>query len=243
MLKRARRTDLSILIERYFNLKWIIKTRPVANVSRSFSNSPAGFTLLEILIVVSILATVIALVAPKLRSTQNKATGAVRRLSVMTRFLQNQARIKQANFRIAFKTDEESKRTTYWIESGPLHAMPLSDDIMKKLDSLSKEEQERYFERQSFTKDESVMKNLREKKGEIELPSPVKLLGIEVPGGVLPRVNSMDYVYFFGQGLAQEVAIHLGDGEKLHWTIIVEPLTGRSRVYDRNAKLEEFKAQ
>lgn len=212
----------------------LMATSPLMMKRNQHLKSDRGFTLLEVLIVMGIMAGVVALVAPRMASLQTKSQSAVRRIAVLTRQLHTSARLRQQNYRLAFKTEEDG-RTSYWVESGSLNAVPLSPETLERFSSMSDDEKATYTKRQTFSNDTSIIKK------ETALPPPIKLLNIETPTGDLPKINNVSYVYFFGQGLSQEVGIHLGDGKKLHWTLIVEPLTGKSHIINRNARLGEFK--
>lgn len=193
-----------------------------------------GLTLLEILIVMGIMAGVIGTVAPRFVGLKSNAQSAVRKLGSLTRQLQTTAKLKGQNFRLVFRNSEKDG-VTYWVESGSLQAVPVSGELMERLGSLSEEEKQNILARNAYSKDTSVL------KGEVQLPNGLKLLGIDTPSGAVTGVNNEWAVYFFGGGLAQEVAIRIGDGDKLYWTLMVEPLTGRSHVFQRKAEFSEFR--
>ncbi len=199
---------------------------------RALSNR--GFTLFEILVVMGIITALLAVAAPRLAKLGTKPQTSVRRLANLTRELHNHARMRQQNYRLAIGQDKDGV-TEYWVESGSLRALPLTEEQLKNLSSLSGEEREALLARIAFSEDKSLIKSKQ------KLPAPLRLLSIENTLGLVSSVNGVTYVYFFGTGLAQEVAIHIGDGAKMHWTMIVDPLTGKSTLHERNVTFQELK--
>ena len=89
-----------------------------AALSRIPSITSRGFTLIEIMIVVAIIAAVLAIGGPKLFNTKNQMRSAVRRLAVTTRDMRNVARLKNSTVRLVI--DMSSPKThKYIIESAP----------------------------------------------------------------------------------------------------------------------------
>ena len=197
-------------------------------------NKPAesGFTLFEILIVLGVIAAVLVVAVPKLTSTTSKVQSTIRRLSTLCREMHNAARLKQQNYRLVIKMD--TKQSSYWIESGSMNSVPLTEDQLKNMESMNDEQKKAILERSQFSQDKSIL------KGEQILPKPLKFLQVEYAGREKAITEGTTYVYFFGQGLAQEAAIHIGDGEKLHWTLAIRPLTGKTDILQRDVKLQEL---
>jgi general secretion pathway protein H len=74
----------------------------------------AGFTLLEVTLVLLILAIAIGVVVPKLRNTDRaRLESHVRKLAVMVRFLRHEAILNGRTYRLNYSIDEAS----YWVTS------------------------------------------------------------------------------------------------------------------------------
>src|SRR5690606_38888028 len=76
----------------------------------------------------------------------------------------------------------------------------------------------------AFNADGSVLRS------PLKMPSNIIIKEVEVAGRDEPFTQGKSYIYFMPEGLTQEAAIHLSDNEDLNWTIVVNPVTGQSRV-------------
>jgi prepilin-type N-terminal cleavage/methylation domain-containing protein len=193
-----------------------------------------GFTLIEIMIVVAIMAGVIAMVAPRLASPNMKIQSTVRKMASLTHILQTQARLRNLTYRLVIQMSEKDG-SQYWVENSPGEAAIMS------------EEQEKEFARQTSIDQEKLKKNRPTFAKDKEfthlvgpLPSQIKILEVEFKGREHPSTEGTVYIYFFPQGLSQEAAIHIGDGKKLHWTLAIRPLTGQADIIQSNVRLKEL---
>lgn len=213
-------------------------TRMRAQQKKRNNRFEGGFTLFEIMIVMAIIAAVIAIATPKLTSATTKAQTAVRHVAVLCRHLHDLARLKQQNYRLAIKMNREENVSEYWVESGPLNAVPLTEEQLKNMESMMEEERGAIMKRIAFTEDKSVMKK------HTVLPKPISFLRVEFADRKDPILEGTTYVYFFGQGLSQEAAIHVGsEKDKLHWTLAIQPLTGHADMFQNDVKLADLKEQ
>lgn len=202
---------------------------------RTQSNN-RGFTLIEIMVVVAILAAVLAVGVPKLFNTTTAMRTGIRKMAIMTRDLRNIARLSNSTMRIAMKLDAE-RAHTFWIESAPGNATLLSAEKQKELEQMTSIAREDEKPKNEFSQDARVLKKIE------ELPRGLYFENIEIAGREKPITEGMAYVHFFPQGLAEEAAIHFGDRKTLHWTLSINPLTGRAEVFERSLTLKEIREQ
>ncbi len=195
----------------------------------------AGFTLIEIMIVIAIIAGIIAVGAPKLFSTSSAMRTAVRKLAVMTREVRNNSRLYNVTSRIVINIDAE-KGHQYTVESAEGNAPLLSEDQQKELDDLTAAQREGEGVKTKFSQDSRVL------KGAVSLPKGLFFDGIEFGSRQKEVTEGTAMIHFFPRGLAEEVAIHLSDKKSLNWTITINPLTGRADVYERKISLKELRA-
>ena len=100
--------------------------RAIMPTSRTSDRRPlkntGGFTLIEIMITIAIMAFVVAMVLPKINNKNNDLRATVRRFTVLNRELRNRAQLQNATYRIAIdmETDEATGRRVvlYWSSAG-----------------------------------------------------------------------------------------------------------------------------
>lgn len=194
----------------------------------------AGFTLIEIMIVMAVITAVLAFGAPKMFSNASQMRSAIRKLAVLSREIRNVSRLTNSTGRLVIQMDDE-KGHTYWIESAPGNAMALSEDAQKNLDSMTSMQREDQGEKEQFTVDTRIVKS------PVQLPRGLFFTDVEYGNKREPVTKGKTYVHFFPHGLSEEVAIHVSDKKTLNWTITVHPLTGRADVFERKATLKELR--
>lgn len=193
------------------------------------SRPPRGFTLLEIMVVLGILAAILALGVPRMNFRNGNVKTVVRQMSVLTREVRNQARLKNRTYRIVFRMAPNAP-STYWIESADGPQMAPSRETEEKLASLSSSE-----ERPSrFQKDEGIIKEER------ELPSGLFIGAVETARMGEPQTEGDAHVYFSPEGLVEKAAIQVTNRQQLTWTLIINPLTGHADIMERAARLKDI---
>ena len=194
----------------------------------------AGFTLIEIMIVMAVITAVLAFGAPKMFSNASQMRSAIRKLAVLSREIRNVSRLTNTTGRLVIQMDDE-KGHTYWIESAPGNAMALSEDAQKNLDSMTSMQREDQGEKEQFAVDTRIVKS------PVQLPRGLFFTDVEYGNKKEPVTKGKTYIHFFPHGLSEEVAIHVSDKKTLNWTITVHPLTGRADVFERKATLKELR--
>lgn len=187
-----------------------------------------GFTLIEIMIVLGILGAILAFGVPRMNFKNGNMKSVVRELSVLTRQVRNQARVKNRTYRIVFEMTEKSG--AYWVESADAGYMPLTKEAEEKLAADSSSDKKH---QQPFQKDESILKK------EKSLPSGLFIGSVETPRSEDPVTQGKAYVYFTPEGLVERAAIQLTNRQQLTWTLIVNPLTGHADIMERAVRLKD----
>jgi type II secretory pathway pseudopilin PulG len=194
-------------------------------------------SLIEIMVVLVILGAAIALAVPRLQRQKTQTQETLRKLTAISRDLTQSARLQSRTFRLAIKMPEPDKKepATYWIESA-------SGSTLVK--SIEKKEEEESSIRAAddkpkaadFTLDPSFMKEPR------KLPSEVKVLSVQTANDKDPITVGTAYIHFFAVGIAEEAVIQLGVGDKARWSLVVQPVTGQTDIYDREISLKDISA-
>lgn len=206
----------------------------------------AGFSLIEVLVVLGIIAAVTAMVFPKFTNKNNEIRSVVRKFSALSRDLKNRAKLQNATYRIVIDLGDENARTVeqyYWVERGngeiindydpknPPKPPPTADQAAD-----ADNDEDKNKPPPDFTPDASFFKKPQ--------PLPGKLVfdGVEL-GSVDKRITSgIVYIHFLPSGFADESAIHL-KADKLKWTIIINPLTARADILDDDKSLNDLRAK
>lgn len=188
--------------------------------------SERGFTLLEIMIVLGILAGLMALAIPKLQSNKNKIKTVVRQFGALTKEVRNSARLKRMTYRIAFKFGKPSK---YWIEAAAGNAVVLSKESREALDRLSEKERPA----DPFQK---VDKPIKER----ELDSGLSWKSIETAGNELPVEDGVAYIYYSPEGLVEKSIIQIQSEKGQVWSFVINPLTGHLEFVESAISLKDL---
>jgi prepilin-type N-terminal cleavage/methylation domain-containing protein len=195
-----------------------------------------GFTLVEIMIVIAIIGGVLALGVPKMFSTASTMRAAIRKLAVITRDIRNNSRLYQVTTRLAISLDKD-KGYAYLVESSPGIVLMQSELQEKELERLTEKQAEESKKKVQFSTEARVLKK------PVTLPKGMKFEDVEKAGRDEAQASGMAYINFYPQGLSEEAAIHISDGGNLHWTIVINPLTGRADVYEKRVTLKELRGQ
>ncbi len=225
-----------------FNLKRFFTS---SNTSHSPSWVSAGFSLVEIMIVIVIIGFFVAYGARRISDRTDNVKTQVRRFATITKKLRNRARLDNQTYRLVFDLPvERNKQQSYWIESTSKPALLLNQEQREELeeDLEDKETQDGKKYRpdpQGFAQDTRVLK-----EAPATLPDGLFFDSIELMGDPIEKLSEgRIYIYFFPQGYVQGSAIHFTDRDKVNWTVVLEGLTGRVSVFARDRSLSDFKIE
>ena len=181
------------------------KTSPTQNKER-------GFTLVEILVVMAIIGAATALAITRINTRQNNVKALVRELSSLSRELHAFARLSQKTYRLALDLQEERPHR-FWVESSSLPGANV-EVVDQSYDDREKPKPT------SFSIDKTVLKEA------VELPSPLKFEDVELASRDKMFRSGTVYIHYLPVGMTEQAAIHITDGDKIRWTLLLDPLTG-----------------
>lgn len=212
------------------------------------TTDPSGFTLLEVIITVAIIAAIVAMAFPRLGGRNSEIKSTVRKLAILSRDLRSRAKLNNATYRLVIdmgdsesaSTNNNKIKTTYWVERA--QGEVLNDYDPKNPPKLpSKDETKEKKEDEElpslFSPDPKIFKKPQ------ELPPGLIIESVELVSAEDPITSGLVYIYYLPTGFVDEAAIHLKHGEKIAWTLATEPLTGRMDIVNENRKLEDLKSK
>jgi prepilin-type N-terminal cleavage/methylation domain-containing protein len=194
----------------------------------SLLRTSRGFTLIEILIVLALVATLVTYAVPKL-STGDQVRAAVRRLTVITKETQTAARLTGNVHRLVIDMPEDEKKEhQYWVETANQKGAKLS--FSNEGDKDKKEDED--------TSATGFEIDARTTKKAETLPSKFYFEDVEF-SEKNKVLNGKAYIYFFPQGLVTKAAIHITNRKAIKWSIILNPLTGVGTVFSEYKSLKD----
>lgn len=156
----------------------------------------------------------------------------------MGKQLQTLARIQQKTFRIVIEMPEKGTHS-YWVESSAGPVVLDYEKLKEKNEEFTRLTDEEKVEKGSdgFSIDTTVFKSPQ------VLPLPLKFQDAEL-GMIEEKVSEgRAYIHFFPEGMVEEVAIHITDGDKLNWTIVYNPLTGKGQILSNYVSLRDIRGK
>ena len=192
-----------------------------------------GFTLLEVVLVIAIIASVIVFAFPKFGGQQTEIRNTVRRLGVISREAKRSAKLYNATFRLvlllapADANSETDYVPQFWLEKAPGSVLLATDKAResKKGDATAEE---------LFSMDKRIL------KAPFKLPAGLTISKVEIASQKSPITNGKAYIYYLPEGLVTEAAIHLTYGDDMKWTVAIQPLTGKADIFDKEVALKEL---
>jgi general secretion pathway protein H len=193
-----------------------------------------GFTLIELVIVISLIALLAGLAAPAIGSvTGANAKKAAGELAGAMRYLYDTAALRHATCRMALDLDTRA----WWAECAPgdvaITRGPEEDDreLARRFSGEKNAELRRLLAKTEFGAFKDRLVDRR------ELPGRTAFGKIRVEGRRDAEGGTV-YVHFFPGGQAQRAFVQVVDGNN-RFTIVVEPFTGRARVVVGDVEVRE----
>ena len=189
-------------------------------------NKSAGFTLIEIVIVMAMIALFATMAAPRIQNRMDlDLKKRARMLSSASLFLYNQAAFKNSTYRLHYDLDQHK----YWVE------------VAQGMVRLEKQMEERRFskrdtekQKSKFAADTSIIKK------PIQLEKGLKFKDIKTEASPDPFTSGHVYTHFFPSGYAEQTRIRLKSEQGKVYTIEVNPLTGSAKIYDHDVEEGRF---
>ncbi len=175
----------------------------------------------------------VVIAAQKLRSPNQDMKKVVRDFAALSRSLHNRAKLQNVTFRLAMELNEKDP-DVIWVEMS--NSKVLFETKKKEKGLFDDDEAE--AKKSPFSIDKRAVRG-----GKQEMPKAFEITKVEYTRNEEVIESGMAYVHFLPEGLVEETAIHLSAGDKLKWTIVIHPVTGRVDIYTSDISLKEIRAQ
>ncbi|WP_413287880.1 Tfp pilus assembly protein FimT/FimU [Bdellovibrio sp. HCB337] len=190
-----------------------------------------GFTLIEVMIVIAILAGLIAVGAPRLIKKEANIKKTARSLTVLVKEVRNQAKLFNVTYRIVIRI--ESGQESYWVEKASGPALIDKEKLKEEMEGNGKKDDDKDAPPPLFQIDKRLSKK------EKVLPSNLHFAQVETINMSQPVTNGIAYIHFFPEGLMEASAIQLTD-KKITWTLVFNPLTGQADIVEKAVNLKDL---
>ena len=200
-----------------------------------FKKQELGFTLIEIMVALVILAGLTVLALPRINSNTNELKSTIRKLTVLGKQLQVHSRLEHKTFRLAFHLHDK-KAHSFWVESASGYVSESAEDENEDNNEEDQEEDTKAPRLNTFEIDTRMLRE------PVSLPKPLVFTDIEVENDISKKGKV--YVHFFPQGVIEEAAIHISSGnkgDKSGWTITYNSLTGKGHIINKYISLENLR--
>lgn len=191
-----------------------------------------GFTLIEVMIVIAIIAGLIAVGAPRLLKKDANMKTVARQLTVLVKEIRNQAKLFNSTYRLVIRIEQGHE--SYWVEKSNGPALIDTEKLKEEYEGKNK----------SDTKDKDAPPPLfqidkRLSKKEKTLPSNLHFAQVETINMSQPVTSGLAYIHFFPEGLLEASAIQITDNKNT-WTLVFNPLTGQADIVEKATNLKDI---
>ncbi|WP_246845903.1 Tfp pilus assembly protein FimT/FimU [Bdellovibrio sp. ZAP7] len=192
-----------------------------------------GFTLIEVMIVLAIIAGLVVIGAPRLFKKQTNIRATTRQFMSLTKTVRNKARIYNSTYRLVLNLDGDNAGT-YWVEraNGPIPVDP--DSAEKERERQKNKSKDDEAPPPKYAIDTSVLKK------EAHLPDGFRFTQVETSSAKEPITTGAAYIHFFAEGFVEAAAVQISGGNNLVWTLVFNPLTGQADIIEKAQSLKDI---
>ena len=199
------------------------------SVPKTLISRRDGFTLIEMMVVIGLIAMIMAVAVPNvglaLRANLDNSN---RELATIIRATHDEAVLKGQVYRMAFDLDKRQ----YWAEVGDrdflMRSSEQEDEEKRRQERRNDEEKAKF--KDPFQLATALTKNKK------SLPKGVKFSDIQTSRSKEPLKTGLAYAHVFPHGFIEKLVIHLKDDFERESTMVVNPVTGKSRLFNRYVK-------
>lgn len=191
-----------------------------------------GFTLVEILIVLAIIAAAMTMGVPRLFKKETKMGPIAHHLSILSREIRNRARMNHSTYRLVLIL--EKGKSQYYVERASrkvlIDAESIKAEMEKKPDSEKTDEP---APPPLFQMETGILKKPK------ELPKTISLTSLETAntGGAITQGKG--FIHYSAEGLVESAVLQITNPNNQTWSLVFNPLTGQVTIIEEAKNLSE----
>lgn len=200
-----------------------------------------GFTLLEIMIVLAIVAGMVTLAMPYIGNRNAQIKRSLRELTVMSREIHSRSKLQGVAYRLVIDmgnplaSGDSPSEQSFWVEKSNGKVVIKEDEEEEALKREEETDEAKKADPKGFSIEGAIAKRT--------LPSGLRFEKVELTRLRSPIERGKAFIHYLPEGLADEAAIHIKGPNKMEYTVSIHPLTGRAELIAKALTLREMREQ
>lgn len=222
----------------------MLLTKPVI---QSKNTKPAGFTLLELIITLTLITGILVTGGSYVKRKDNKIRKTFRQFIALNRQLDQMSRLKRETYRLVinigenttYSTNENTKdkKNTWWVEKKlQKNQMPENTSDTSDTNDTNDTSDTKNITPDGFIEDTSFFEKPQ------TLPKQLTFESLESLKDESPITQGKAYIYYFPEGQFNTALLKI-KGNRVYWSLFIDRLNGELTVFDGNKNLKDFEQQ
>jgi type II secretion system protein H len=190
----------------------------------------AGFTLIEMMVVMAIIALMAALAVPSVSSFfQVSLSSTAREMAGVVKETYNSTVVTGQVHRLVY----DFKSQSYWVESATGTVLLDTEESRKREERKNRFGTEKEKEEAEKKRSSQFMMARSVTRKKMSLPTGVTFEDVKTQQTEEPITEGKAYTHFFPHGMIEQTIVHLQDSSKHHVSLVLNPIVGKTDMYER----------
>lgn len=196
----------------------------------------SGFTLIEMMVVMAIIALMAALAVPSVSNFfQVSLSSTAREMAGVVKETYNSTVVTGQVHRLVY----DFKTQSYWVESAMGSVLLDTDESRKRAERKSRFATEKEKEEAEKQRSSQFMMAKSVTRKKVALPTGVTFEDVQTQQSEEPITEGKAYTHFFPHGMIEQTVVHLMDTSKHHVSLVLNPIVGKTDMYERYVNEKE----